>query len=232
MYYSYSDETISYLQANKILALKLDHAVAGVEAAVSSQLDSIGAGAQRALFYTSCFTDEYQDVCKRQGHEDIRFGEGVYHLLRHGNVVFDMLKIYFETLFRHKTSDQLEHIKRILMEVNIHIAASSLSNLGFSFAVAGVVSLGTNLSMEMSVTVGRGASLVVATAGVYGIVQKAADSARRLQVDYPEYYTALYFQNLEMMYFLIEPLFVRAGALKTQWASDEEIANIIKGMIR
>lgn len=231
MYYSYSDETISYLQANKILALKLDHAVAGVEAAVSSQLDSIGAGAQRALFYTSCFTDEYQGVCKRQGHEDMRFVEGVYHLLRHGNVVFDMLKIYFETLFRHKTSDQLEHIKRMLMEVNIHIAASSLSNLGFSFAVAGYVSIGTNLSIEMS-TIGSRASFAAAIAGGYGIVQKAADSARKLQIDYPEYYTALYFQNLEMMYFLIEPLFVRAGALKTQWASDDEIANIIKGMIR
>lgn len=232
MYYSYSDETISYLQANKILALKLDHAVAGVGAAVSDQLDTMGAGAQRALYYTSCFTDEYQDVCKRQGHEDMRFVEGVYHLLRHGNVVFDMLKIYFETLFRHKTSDQLEHIKRMLMEVNIHIAASSLSNLGFSFAVAGYVTVGTNLSIEMSTALSKGADLAVVGFGLYGVVQKAADSAHRLQIAYPEYYTALYFQNLEMMYFLIEPLFVRAGALKTQWASDEEIANIIKGMIR
>lgn len=231
MYYSYSNETIGYLQANKILAMKLDHAVAGVGAAVTEQVGSIGAGAQRALYYTSCFTDEYQDVCKQQGHEDLRFAGGVYHLIQHGNVVYDMLKIYFETLFRYKTSDQLEHIKKILMAVNINIAVSSLSKLGFSLAVAGYVSVGTNLSIEMS-AIGSKTSFVVGVLGFYGVVQKAAESARRLQVAYPEYYTALYFQNLEMMYFLIEPLFVRAGALKTQMASDGDIANIIKKMIR
>lgn len=35
-----------------------------------------------------------------------------------------------------------------------------------------------------------------------------------------------------MMYFLIEPLFERAKALKAQWASDSDIADIITRMIR
>lgn len=39
-------------------------------------------------------------------------------------------------------------------------------------------------------------------------------------------------QELEMMYFLIEPLFQRAGALKAHWASHEEVADIIVRMIR
>lgn len=60
----YNSDVISYLQSNKILALKLDHALTGVRKAVSDQIETIGAGAKRALFYTSCFTDEYQDVCK------------------------------------------------------------------------------------------------------------------------------------------------------------------------
>jgi hypothetical protein len=62
----YSNEVISYLQANNILALKLDHALTGVGKAVSNQIETIGAGATRALYYTSCFTDEYQDVCQKQ----------------------------------------------------------------------------------------------------------------------------------------------------------------------
>ncbi|HAT1619821.1 TPA: hypothetical protein I8Y04_001490 [Raoultella planticola] len=66
----------------------------------------------------------------------------------------------------------------------------------------------------------------------YGLVQKAADSACRLHVQYPAYYSALYMQQLEMMYFLIEPLFDRAGALEAQWSSDSGIANIITRMIR
>lgn len=47
----YSDEVIRYLQANNILALKLDHALTGVGKAVSNQIETIGAGATRAVLY-------------------------------------------------------------------------------------------------------------------------------------------------------------------------------------
>lgn len=228
----YSNEVISYLQANKILALKLDHALTGVGKAVSNQIETIGAGATRALYYTSCFTDEYQDVCQKQKTEDIRFKNGVIYLLRHGNVAYDMLKIYFEEIFKYKTPDQLERIKQMLMAVNIHIAASSLTNAGFALATASFVAAGMNLSLELSALAGRRAGGVVGAIGIYGVVQKAADSAHRLHVQYPVYYSALYMQQLEMMYFLIEPLFQRAESFKAQWASDDGIADIITRMIR
>ena len=228
----YSNEVISYLQANKILALKLDHALTGVGKAVSNQIETIGAGATRALYYTSCFTDEYQNVCQKQKTEDIRFKNGVIYLLRHGNVAYDMLKIYFEEIFKYKTPDQLEYIKQMLMAVNIHIAASSLTNAGFALATASFVAAGMNLSLELSALAGRRAGGVVGAIGIYGVVQKAADSAHRLHVQYPAYYFALYMQQLEMMYFLIEPLFQRAEAFKAQWASDDSVTDIITRMIR
>lgn len=62
----YNNEVTSYLQSNNILALKLDHALTGVRTMVSNQIEIIGAGAQRAIYYTSCFTDNYQDVCRKQ----------------------------------------------------------------------------------------------------------------------------------------------------------------------
>jgi hypothetical protein len=228
----YSNEIISYLQANKILALKLDLALTGVGKTVLNQIETIGAGAQRALYYTSCFTDEYQDVCQQQKTEDVRFSKGVYHLLQHGDVAYDMLKIYFDETFKYKTSEQLEHIKQILFAVNIHIAANSLTKAGFALAAAASVAAGMNLSLDMSALVGGRATKVLAGASLYGIVQKAADSAHRLHFTYPAYYAALYAQELEMMYFLIEPLFVRASALKAQWESDDGIADIITRMIR
>ncbi|POT55282.1 hypothetical protein C3432_23645 [Citrobacter amalonaticus] len=228
----YSNEVISHLQANKILALKLDHALMGVGEAVSNQVETIGAGATRALYYTSCFTDEYQDVCQQQKTEDIRFARGVYHILRREDVVYEMLKIYFEEIFRHKTSDQIDHIKQMLMAVNIHIAATSLTNLGFALAAASSVAFGMNLSLKISSLVGNWASRGIASVGIYGVVQKAANSAHRLQFTYPAYYAALYAQDLEMMYFLVESLFERAEAFKAQWASDDGIADIITRMIR
>ncbi|MNG66413.1 hypothetical protein D3C79_246990 [compost metagenome] len=227
----YSNEVISYLQANKILALKLDHALTGVGKAVSNQIETIGAGATRALYYTSCFTDEYQDVCQQLKTEDIRFKNGVIYLLRHGNVAYDMLKTYFEEILKYKTPDQLEHIKKILMAVNVYIAASSLTNTGFALAVASAVTIGMNLSLDMSALAGGWASRGIAAVGIYGVIQKAADSARHLCFTHPAYYSALYAQELEMMYFLVKPLFERAGAFK-QPTSDEDIADIITRMIR
>lgn len=228
----YNNEVINYLQANKILALKLDRAFTGVKQAVSNQIETIGAGAARALYYTSCFTDEYQDVCQQQKTEDIRFQKSVLYLLSNGDVVYDMLKIYFEEILKYKTSNQLEHIKTMLMAVNVHIAASSLTNHGFSLATASLVAVGMNLSLEISTSIGRRTGGVVGIVGIYGVVQKAADSAHRLQILSPSYYSALYVQELEMMYFLIEPLFERAGAYNAQWVSDSEIADIITRMIR
>lgn len=50
----------------------------------------------------------------------------------------------------------------MLMAVNVHIVASSLTNAGFALATASAVA-------------------------IYGIVQKAADSAHRLHISYPAY---------------------------------------------
>ena len=118
------------------------------------------------------------------------------------------------------------------MAVNIHIAASSLTNIGFAFAAAASVAAGLNLNLEISALVGNWASRGIASVGIYGVIQNAADSAGRLQFMYPAYYAALYAQELEMMYFLIEPLFERTEAFKAPWASDDGIANIITRMIR
>ncbi|MDU1061037.1 MAG: hypothetical protein E7A35_11415 [Leclercia adecarboxylata] len=228
---NYNNDVISYLQANNILALKLDRGLTGVREVVSRQIETIGAGAKRALYYTSCFTDAYQDVCRNQKSEDIRFANGVVHVFQNNDIAYEMLLIYFDDIFQYKTSEQLENIKRKLMAVNIHIAASSLTNAGFALAVAYSVAIGMNLSLEMSALVGGKAGGIVAAAGIYGVIQKAADSAQRLKYVYPAYYAALYSQELEMMYFLVEPLFERAGAFSHS-TSDSDIAAIITQMIR
>lgn len=228
---NYNNDVISYLQANNILALKLDHALTGVREMVSRQVETIGAGAKRALYYTSCFTDDYQDVCRNQKNEDIRFANGVVHVFQNKDIAYEMLRIYFEKIFQYKTSEQLENIKRKLMAVNVHIAASSLTNAGFALAVAYSVAIGMNLSLEMSALVGGKAGGIVAAAGIYGVIQKAADSAQRLKYVYPAYYAALYSRELEMIYFLVEPLFERAGAFSHS-TSDSDIADIITQMIR
>lgn len=227
-----NNEIISYLQANRILALKLDHAVSAVGQQVTNQVDALGKGATRLLYYTSCFTDEYNDVCQQQKTEDMRFRNAVIHLIQHNDVVYEMLRVYFEEIFKYKTNEQLKYIKKALMAVNIHIAASTLTSAGYALAVATSVRIGLNLSVQLSALRGRAAGIAAGIMATYGLVQKAADSAHRLHVQYPAYYSALYMQQLEMMYFLIEPVFEHAGALDASRSSDSGIANIITRMIR
>lgn len=228
----YRNEVIGYLQANKILALKFEHAVSAVGQQVTNQIDTLRKGATRLLYYTSCFTDEYNDVCQQQKLEDLRFRNAVIRIIQHGDVVYEMLRIYFEEIFKYKTNEQLEHIKKTLMAVNVYIAASNLTGAGYALAVATSVQIGLNLSIQLSSLTGRAAATVAGVVTTYGLVQKAADSAQRLLVKYPAYYSALYMNQLEMMYFLIEPVFERAGAFEAQRSSDSGIANIITRMIR
>lgn len=137
----------------------------GVRDAVANQIGTIEAGVKRALYYTSCFTDEYQDVCKRQRTEDLRFLYGVTYLLQQRDVVYEILKVYFEEIFKHRTSEQLERIKHMLMAANVHKAASSLSRVGFTLATATSVAMGLGLRHELSVFTGRvaGTTTVVAS---------------------------------------------------------------------
>lgn len=225
-------EIISYLQANKILALKLEHAVTAVGQQVKNQVETTGNGATRLLYYTSCFTDEYYDVCLKQRAEDIRFRDAVYQVISGVDVVYNMLRMYFEEIFRYKTSDQLEYIKQRLMAVNVHVAAVTLTGAGFTLAVTTCVRHGLNLSLELSALTGTWASRSIAIIGFYGVVQKAADSACRLYIEFPAWYSALYAQGLEMLYFLIEPVVQKARAMDVQWASDGDIADIISRMIQ
>lgn len=118
------------------------------------------------------------------------------------------------------------------MAINIHIAASHLTQNGFSSAVTAAVAIGMKVNLDMSALIGRRAGSALTITGIYGVIQKAADCANRLNYTLPAYYAALYEKELEMMYFLIDPLFVNSGALKNTSPSDNEISKIITTMIR
>lgn len=118
------------------------------------------------------------------------------------------------------------------MKANIHILATSLTNQRFTLGVASAVYMGINKNLQFSRFAGKVSGVIVAGPGIYGVVQGAADSARRLQLSSSVYYSALYMRELEMMYFLVESVFVKAGALKMQQISDDDIADVIIRMSR
>jgi len=226
----YSDLIIREMQAEKLMALQLDKAVKGVGEQVVQTAARIKDGATRAIYYTSCFTDNYQDVCAKLKSEDVRFGEGLYQLFRDRRIVYDLIEAYFKGVLQHKTQQQLEFIKWRLLKLGLNISTSSLTADSLTLGITTTICLSLGFS---PLVVGRVRALAggaVGAAGLYGYVQQAAESADRLKLWGPGYYHALYLRKLEMMYFIVEPIFVKARVFEHTYLSDDDIVNIISRM--
>jgi hypothetical protein len=228
----YSDAIIAKMASDKDLAMRLDSAVSGVKNQIFEQASRMQDGATRIAYYTSCFTDNYQDVCSKLKNEDVRFFEALYQLVKDRKIISDLIQVYVELILKNKTDQQLEHIKRLLMKMSVNISTSSLTTQSFTLGVTMAICLGSNVSSSIVAKVSKVSGLAVAGLGIYGYIQEAAESAEKLQVMYPAYYNALYMRKLEMMYFLVEPIFLKARLYTERVSSDNEIANAIARMVR
>lgn len=197
-----------------------------------SQLEHIELGTQRLVYYTSCFTENYQDVCANQKKEDTRFMLALVQLAKHWHVVGMMIKIYVDLLLQNTGEDGIQRIQRSLLKRGANIASSSLTNNGFSGAVTAAVSYGFGVRMSLDRKLLKIGTAAVAATGYYGYVQEAADAANRLQRDNGIYYHGLYQAKLEMLYFLIEPIISRNPALVKIRSSEAEITEAIMRMLR
>ncbi|WP_254629542.1 hypothetical protein [Enterobacter chuandaensis] len=110
----YSKEIIEKIGSDKDLALRLDRAVAGLKDGAIEYFNNPGDATTRLLYYTSCFTDNYQDVCTKLGSEDLRFLAGVAELVKHRDIIFRMVRIYIETMLQNKSIIQrIKHSRKI-----------------------------------------------------------------------------------------------------------------------
>lgn len=116
--------------------------------------------------------------------------------------------------------------------MSVNISTSSLTTQSFALGVTMALCLGSNVSTGIVRKVSKVSGLSVAAIGLYGYIQEAAESAERLQVMCPAYYQALYMRKLEMMYFLVEPMFMKAHSFMANLSSDDDVANAIFRMVR
>jgi hypothetical protein len=210
----YSDSLITSIDAHKILALKLEHALTGVKDEVLKQAQLIDDGATRLSYQLSCFTENYQDVCLRLRKEDSRFLIGIVQLIKHRDVIFKMLYIYIKSLLSNKSEKRIyNNIQRNLMYLGISISSSMLSSQAFIYSatIAICSSVHTNIWMKEKIT--SFSTYAVLGLKVYGIVEQASRSANHLKNYNAYYYNLLYQEELEMMFFLIEPIIMRSPYL-------------------
>ncbi|MDH0088877.1 MULTISPECIES: hypothetical protein [Enterobacter] len=228
----YSDSLITSMDANKILALKLDHALTGVKDEVLKQAQLLDDGATRLSYQLSCFTENYQDVCLRLRKEDSRFLTGIVQLIKHRDIIYKMLYIYIKSLLINKSEKRIHNIQINLMRLGVSISSSMLSSQAFIYSATIAIgsSVHTNIWMKEKIT--SFSTYAVLGLKVYGIVEQASRSANHLKSNNAYYYNLLYQEELEMMFFLIEPIIMRSPILNQAYASDSDIAYAISRMIK
>lgn len=222
----HSDLILKGIKADELMASQLEKALIGVKDQVLQQASKIGDGATRLVYYTSCFTDNYQDVCAKLKEEDLRFLDGIAEVVKRRDIIYRLVHIYFEEIFRFKTREKLSAINSGLLKAGVIISSNTLNNQTFIIGITTAVCLGIGFNSSIVAWTGKTAALTVTGLGLYGIVQQAADSAERLRLQAPMYYQALHMQRLEMMYFLVEPTFMKAQAFES------DITNAIINMVK
>ncbi|ELO0980540.1 TPA: hypothetical protein QH250_000005 [Enterobacter asburiae] len=223
----YSKEIIERIGSDKDLAVRLDRAVAGVKDGAIEYLNNLGDATTRLLYYTSCFTDNYQDVCTQLRSEDKRFIFGVVELVKHRDLIFRMVKIYLETMLKNRSEDEKKSILQKVIPFTTNYSVKQASKFGLIYAVTKYICYSNQMNSAvqrvlMKKVAGRTGGVFLVLNG-YAMIQHAADSANNLKKNLPLFYHALYMENIEMMFFLIEPVIMKAGYLNIYTASDNDI---------
>ncbi|MFX2696301.1 hypothetical protein V6279_03625, partial [Enterobacter bugandensis] len=131
----YNEEIIRKIGTDKELAVRLDKALAGVKEGIVDYLNGLEDGVTRLLYYTSCLTVNYQDVCNKLISEDKRFLFSLYELIKHRDVIFRMIKIYIETLLKNKSEGEKKSILEKLTPFTTHYSIKYISKNGLIYTV-------------------------------------------------------------------------------------------------
>ncbi|WP_407214202.1 hypothetical protein [Enterobacter kobei] len=196
----YSETIIKKIGTDKELAVRLDKALAGVKEGVVDYLNGLEDGITRLLYYTSCLTDNYQDVCNKLSSEDKRFLFSLYELIKHRDVIFRMIKVYIETLLKNKSEVEKKTILEKLTPFTTNYSIKYISRNGLIYAVAAYICYGNNMNLAVQNALmkktGSRVGVVIGGLNLYGLVQHAAESADNLKNFCPLFYNALYAEGL------------------------------------
>ena len=173
-------------------------------------LEKVKQGTQRLVSYGACLMPDeyYRNACRDTWREDKRLVLALGEIYNRKDVTLDMVEIYFrKTLIRlgeQKSKDLITNIHNLLGKAADHASAKA-SKLALSFTLANLIINSKDFKQNHIRLVNSFSTWFVNGATLYSKAQVAASAANRLKFQDPQYYQALYKENIEMLYFLIEP---------------------------
>ncbi|WP_431138525.1 hypothetical protein [Enterobacter mori] len=198
------------MQSNKQLAIALTNSLRDMHEDHIATLEKVKQGTQRLVSYGACLMPDeyYRNACRDTWREDKRLVLALGEIYNRNDVTLDMVEIYFrKTLNRlgeQKSKDLITNIHNLLGKAAEHASAKA-SKLALSFTLANLIINSRDFKQNHIKLVNSFSTWFVNGATLYSKAQVAASAANRLKFQDPQYYQALYKENIEMLYFLIEP---------------------------
>lgn len=198
------------MQSNKQLAIALTNSLRDMHEDHMATLEKVKQGTQRLVSYGACLMPDeyYRNACRDTWREDKRLVLALGEIYNRKDVTLDMVEIYFrKTLNRlgeQKSKDLITNIHNLLGKAAEHASAKA-TKLALSFTLANLIINSRDFKQNHIKLVNSFSTWFVNGATLYSKAQVAASAANRLKFQDPQYYQALYKENIEMLYFLIEP---------------------------
>lgn len=172
--------------------------------------EDIYSGIQRASWYSSCLIPKYHDVCRELMTENDRAVLSVLSIYKHKDVIARMLYLYFKLIFedarKGNPEGEVHSVDRKVTGVVAGIATARATRSAAALAISKSLAESQLLSQAVAERLSRRMPTVVAVFQIMGIEQHCAMAARRLKALHPKYYWLLYNEQLEMLYYFIEPV--------------------------
>ncbi|PWC22942.1 hypothetical protein DDT52_01355 [Brenneria roseae subsp. roseae] len=226
-----TSEYLKYkMEADRVLATQLNDITKKLKNNTISLTTDLSNGIERASWYTSCLIESYNDVCQELQHEDSRMVYSIKEVFKRDDVILDMVKIYIDFLIKDFNESKQIAIAKAILGVTSEMATNRAIRESISYVLAKSISASLNFKTSLRKRINQTTYVAITVTAFYGKVQEAAMSARHLRDINPTLYGLFYSQNLEMLYFLIEPVMPAYSTINSR--SEEEIIKMINGMIK
>lgn len=198
------------VQSDRQLAIVLTKALREIHASNLNTIENFKLGTQRIINYGSCLIPDeyYQNGCRELMHEDHRLALALAEIYHRNDVALDMVEIYFrktlKRLGQQKSTNLAAFFKKQIGDKAYEYAEKS-SKLALSQTISKLVVSSGNFQASHIRMVSSLSSMYVNGSIIYAKAQIAASAASKLKFQDAAYYQAPHKENLEMLYFLIEP---------------------------
>ncbi|EQB8220166.1 TPA: hypothetical protein U2Q78_003710 [Klebsiella aerogenes] len=218
------------METDRYAAIALDRAVRGVQQNSISVLEDVRSGLERATWYSTCLLDEYKAICSELSEEDIRFIKCIYEIYKRKNIIADMMRMYIEEELKYLKVSEIKYLDISLAKGLSSYRSGLLTRGAIANALSIIIVNSFNFKNDVMMQLNRSSFVVVTAASLYGKVQTAAISARKLRDISPQLYLALYNNNMEMLYFLVSDKIDRALINAIGLRGEERILSVMKSL--